>query len=255
MGRGDRRRRRPPPTEAMRRDDGRDRDRRHDRHRRGRARRGADAVHRRAGRAGADRDDAPRDRHRGRPARGHEPRRARPGRRDHRPRRVRDGRPRSTRRTRTSRSCASGRWPPARSTSATPPTENLHRIAEALGRTVSDITVIILDRPRHDDLIAEVREAGARIKLISDGDLSAAISLRRLGHRRPRGHGHRRRARGRHHRRRAALPRRRDPGPLPVPQRRGARARRADGPRRRGAASTGPRTSPRARTSSSRRPA
>ena len=56
------------------------------------------------------------------------------------------------------------------------PTENLHRIAEALGRRVNDITVVILERPRHDDLIAEVRGAGARIKLISDGDLSAAIS-------------------------------------------------------------------------------
>jgi fructose-1,6-bisphosphatase II len=56
------------------------------------------------------------------------------------------------------------------------PTENLTRIASALGRGVSDITVIILDRPRHDDLIAEVRTTGARIKLISDGDLSAAIS-------------------------------------------------------------------------------
>ena len=56
------------------------------------------------------------------------------------------------------------------------PTENLRRIASALGRAVSDITVVILERPRHDALIAEVREAGARIKLISDGDLSAAIS-------------------------------------------------------------------------------
>jgi fructose-1,6-bisphosphatase II len=56
------------------------------------------------------------------------------------------------------------------------PTENLGRIAEALGRRVGDITVVILERPRHDDLIAEVRAAGARIKLIGDGDLSAAIS-------------------------------------------------------------------------------
>jgi fructose-1,6-bisphosphatase II len=56
------------------------------------------------------------------------------------------------------------------------PTENLGRIAEALGRKVGDITVVILERPRHDDLISEVREAGARIKLIGDGDLSAAIS-------------------------------------------------------------------------------
>jgi fructose-1,6-bisphosphatase II len=56
------------------------------------------------------------------------------------------------------------------------PTENLGRIAEALGRRVSDITIVILERPRHADLIAEVRAAGARIKLIGDGDLSAAIS-------------------------------------------------------------------------------
>ncbi len=56
------------------------------------------------------------------------------------------------------------------------PSENVHRIAEALGRRVNDITVIILDRPRHEALIAEVRATGARIKLISDGDLSAAIS-------------------------------------------------------------------------------
>ena len=57
-----------------------------------------------------------------------------------------------------------------------PAAENCHRIAEALRRRVSDITVIILDRPRHADLIAEVRTTGARIKLISDGDVSAAIS-------------------------------------------------------------------------------
>jgi len=56
------------------------------------------------------------------------------------------------------------------------PTDNLHRIADALGRKVIDITVVILDRPRHEGLIAEVKRAGARIKLITDGDLSAAIS-------------------------------------------------------------------------------
>jgi fructose-1,6-bisphosphatase II len=56
------------------------------------------------------------------------------------------------------------------------PTENLGRIAAELRRSVSDITVVILERPRHDALIEEVRAAGARIKLISDGDLSAAIS-------------------------------------------------------------------------------
>ena len=56
------------------------------------------------------------------------------------------------------------------------PGENLGRIAEALGRRINDITVVILERPRHEELISDVREAGARIKLIGDGDLSAAIS-------------------------------------------------------------------------------
>jgi fructose-1,6-bisphosphatase II len=57
-----------------------------------------------------------------------------------------------------------------------PPAENVRRIAKALGREVADITVIVLDRPRHEALISELRGTGARIKLISDGDLSAAIS-------------------------------------------------------------------------------
>ncbi len=56
------------------------------------------------------------------------------------------------------------------------PAENLNKIASVLGRRVADLTVVILDRPRHEGLISEVRAAGARIKLISDGDLSAAIS-------------------------------------------------------------------------------
>jgi fructose-1,6-bisphosphatase II len=56
------------------------------------------------------------------------------------------------------------------------PTETVNRIAEILGRKVGDIAVVILERPRHEALIAEVRATGARIKLISDGDLSAAIS-------------------------------------------------------------------------------
>jgi fructose-1,6-bisphosphatase II len=55
-------------------------------------------------------------------------------------------------------------------------TDNLQRIAAALNRDVADLTVVILDRPRHQALIDEVRHTGARIKLISDGDLSAAIS-------------------------------------------------------------------------------
>ncbi len=56
------------------------------------------------------------------------------------------------------------------------PAENVDRIARALGRKNADITVVILDRPRHEVLISDVRASGARIKLISDGDLSAAIS-------------------------------------------------------------------------------
>jgi fructose-1,6-bisphosphatase II len=54
--------------------------------------------------------------------------------------------------------------------------ENVLAIAQGFGRTVNDITTIILDRPRHHDLIEEVRNAGARIKLIQDGDVTASIS-------------------------------------------------------------------------------
>ena len=57
-----------------------------------------------------------------------------------------------------------------------PARENLQRMATELRRSIADITVVILERPRHEALIEEVRQAGARIKLISDGDLSAAIS-------------------------------------------------------------------------------
>ena len=56
------------------------------------------------------------------------------------------------------------------------PAENLKIIATALHRSVGEITVVVLDRPRHDDLIEAIRTAGARIHLIGDGDLSAAIS-------------------------------------------------------------------------------
>jgi len=55
-------------------------------------------------------------------------------------------------------------------------TWNLQRIAKAKNKDVTDLTVIIMERPRHDDLIAEVRQVGARIRLISDGDVSAAIA-------------------------------------------------------------------------------
>ncbi|MDP6580605.1 MAG: class II fructose-bisphosphatase [Vicinamibacterales bacterium] len=57
-----------------------------------------------------------------------------------------------------------------------PVTDNLRAIAECLNRRVEDLVVIVLDRSRHGQLIAEIREAGARIRLIGDGDLSAGIS-------------------------------------------------------------------------------
>jgi fructose-1,6-bisphosphatase class II len=57
-----------------------------------------------------------------------------------------------------------------------PVSENLRNIAGAFGRKVSDLTIVVLDRPRHEQLIADIRKAGARIRLIGDGDLSAGIS-------------------------------------------------------------------------------
>src|SRR5438477_2808941 len=53
---------------------------------------------------------------------------------------------------------------------------NLRAIAQTLGRRVEDLVVIVLDRPRHEKLIAEIRATGARIRLIGDGDLSAGIA-------------------------------------------------------------------------------
>src|SRR5207244_10735402 len=57
-----------------------------------------------------------------------------------------------------------------------PVKENLRSIARRLNRDIEDLVVIVLERPRHQKLIAEIREAGARIRLISDGDLSAGVS-------------------------------------------------------------------------------
>jgi len=56
------------------------------------------------------------------------------------------------------------------------PTQNLKRLAEAKKCRMQDLTTIILDRPRHKDIIDEIRQAGARIKLIGDGDVAAAIA-------------------------------------------------------------------------------
>ncbi|MBL7672396.1 MAG: class II fructose-bisphosphatase [Bdellovibrionaceae bacterium] len=56
------------------------------------------------------------------------------------------------------------------------PSENIHRVAKALKKTINEVTVVILDRPRHAALIAEVRGLGARIHLIGDGDVSASVA-------------------------------------------------------------------------------
>lgn len=56
------------------------------------------------------------------------------------------------------------------------PTENLKALAKRLGKDITELGVVILDRPRHDDLVAEVREVGARVLSISDGDVAGAIA-------------------------------------------------------------------------------
>lgn len=60
-----------------------------------------------------------------------------------------------------------------------PPAENVKRVAKAKNVDVSDVTVIVLDRPRHENLLKELRAAGARIRLIRDGDVAAAIETAR----------------------------------------------------------------------------
>lgn len=59
--------------------------------------------------------------------------------------------------------------------------ENLRRIAKVKRSSISDVTVCILDRPRHEKLVQEIREAGARIRFITDGDIAGAISAAREG--------------------------------------------------------------------------
>ncbi|MBE9201455.1 MULTISPECIES: class II fructose-bisphosphatase [unclassified Nodularia (in: cyanobacteria)] len=55
-------------------------------------------------------------------------------------------------------------------------TENLKILSECLNRSIEELVVVVMDRPRHEELIKEIRTAGARVRLISDGDVSAAIS-------------------------------------------------------------------------------
>ena len=62
-----------------------------------------------------------------------------------------------------------------------PVKDNLRAIARRLEREVEDLVVVVLDRPRHEKLVADIREAGARIRLIGDGDLSAGITAAVVG--------------------------------------------------------------------------
>jgi fructose-1,6-bisphosphatase II len=62
-----------------------------------------------------------------------------------------------------------------------PVSENIHRVAKAKGEKNEDVTVVILDRPRHQKIVDEIRETGARIKFISDGDVAGAIMAAREG--------------------------------------------------------------------------
>ena len=74
-----------------------------------------------------------------------------------------------------------------------PVAENIHQVAKAKGARPEDVTVVVLDRPRHQDLADEIRATGARIKFISDGDVAGR------DHGGPAGHGHRPAARHRRH--------------------------------------------------------
>jgi len=58
---------------------------------------------------------------------------------------------------------------------------NIRAVAEAQGKAVGEVTVVILDRPRHADIIQECRNTGCRIRLISDGDVAAAIEVAKAG--------------------------------------------------------------------------
>ena len=76
-----------------------------------------------------------------------------------------------------------------------PVADNIAAVARAKGGAPSDVTVVVLDRPRHEQLVKEIRETGARIKFITDGDVAGAIMAARERHRHRPDAGHRRHAR------------------------------------------------------------
>jgi len=100
-----------------------------------------------------------------------------------------------------------------------PVAENLQIIAQSLNREVRDLTVVVLDRPRHEKIIQDVRQAGARIKLIDDGDVIAALSVAVAGTGVHAVMGIGGAPEGRPRCGRPAVPRRRDPGASQVPER------------------------------------
>ena len=197
----------------------------------------------------------PRGRHRGRPARGHDARRARDAERAGGDRAVgarHDVRPRA-------RASTWRRWParrrsPTCSTSTARSARRSSWSPSARAPPVGDVMVVVLDRPRHEEGIAAIREAGARVRLIAHGDVSAALlAVTERSPRRP-AVGHRRHARGRDLGRRGQVPRRPAARAAVAARRRRApgRARRRLRPRPRARRAT---TSSPARTCSSRPPA
>ena len=195
--------------------------RRRDRDRRGRARRGADALHRREGRHG----HGPAHRHRARSARRHHADRQGDGQRAGGDGLGAGRHACSTRRTPTwTRSPAGRAIRRASSTSTRAPPTTPRRWPRPRASTPPQITVCVLDRPRHAEIIASLREAGARVHLITDGDVAGRDQHRRSGHRRRPLRRPGRRAGGRAGLRGAEVRRRPVPGPAGVPQRRRARA-------------------------------
>ena len=143
------------------------------RDRRGREGRGADALQRRGGRQ----RPRPGGRRRRRPARGHAPDRARHAecdRRDRRRRARHDVLPR--RRPLHGQDRRRPARPRTRSTSTRPRPRTSARVAEAKGMEPNEVTVVVLERDRHEALIAELRESGARVNLIRDGDVAPSIA-------------------------------------------------------------------------------
>ena len=153
-------------------------DERRRRHRRGREGRGADALQRRARR----RRHRPRVRHRRGPDRRHHAHRQGHAQRD-----LRAGRRRPRHDVRPVRGLLhgqAGHRPGGRRLrrhQRAPSSVNIRRVAKAKGCTPEDVTVVILDRPRHEGIVKEIRETGARIKFISDGDVAGAIMAVREG--------------------------------------------------------------------------